>query len=184
MPRLDMLDWHPLRAWRLRHCKHPNRKEIDFPSHPDFLLQMSVNSYSFRDTVMAISPTSICNWESSWFSCGPKPHLRTHPKAEDIEQVGNPFEPFASIRYRPSKLEKGKKKQVSHYCWWFKIRRSPVEVGSLSHDFRFCIICQVVAWDFFYQQYDDSYTDDSWRATYCSTKWTQTSHKRIRWLHL
>ena len=60
----------------------------------------------------------------------------THPKAEDIEQVGNPFEPFASIRYRPSKMENGKKNKWVTTVDGSKCRRSPVEVGSLSHDFQ------------------------------------------------
>ena len=128
------------------HCnKHPNRKEIDFASHPEFSSSDVCKLIWFQGYIKCIH----INHQKRFTAKSPCLQLRkflvflvplnptwTHPKAEDIEQVGNPFEPFASIRYRPSKLENGEKKQVSHYCWWFKIRRSPVEVGSLSHDFQ------------------------------------------------
>ena len=39
------------------------------------------------------------------------------------------------------------------FCWWTKIRRSPVEVGSLSHDLYTAFYTSQVVQDFFHQEF-------------------------------
>ena len=63
-----------------------------------------------------------------------------------------------------------------------EIRRSPVEVGSLScYLYRVFLTCQLVVWDFFHQQYDGLQRCQKILARFLGAFWLPLFHRTRSW---